>query len=75
MSRKKITNKSDDAADDVDFYIIYSPDMTEIMLTMKSHRTITPNEYFDCLHNFLNTASENPDDLFVEDVDVSEMLH
>lgn len=64
---KKIDDFDDDNPDGCLFLLGYNEEMTEIILTLKANRPITPVEYFDSLNDFCNNVSENPDKLFVED--------
>ena len=82
MSKPKIKQISKIEEADLDnednclFYIQYDNSMTQIMLTIQSKRPFTPEEYMMALGDFLNQASENPDNLFVEDcVDANSPLH
>lgn len=71
---KKIMKKDEFLETDdneVVFYLTYNDDMTEIVLMAKCKTPMMPTEYLDTLAQFINDASVNPDNLFVEDgVDV-----
>lgn len=76
---KKITNDlvttDSEHPDACVFYIQYEEDMTHIMLSIKGNRPITPQEYMNALHDFVDTIKENPESLFVEEVDGMDGLH
>ena len=73
---KSIKDFDTDNEDECLFYITYDKDLTEIVLTLKANRPLTPVEYIESLNEFMNKISETPDDLFVEDcVDENTPLH
>jgi hypothetical protein len=80
MSKPKIKQISKIEEADLDnpdnclFYISYNDDMTQIMLTIQSKTAIMPQEYMAALAEFVNEASENPDNLFVETLDFEDDL-
>jgi hypothetical protein len=66
---KEIKTANDIEEDDPDacfFSIDSNKDMTEITLRLRSNTSVTPEEYFNTLAEFLNTVSENPESIFVE---------
>lgn len=77
---KKITHidQVEVGEDECVYFLQYDKEMTQIMLTVKGARPITPQEYMQALITFVNDASEFPEKLFVEDVtvvDMSQDLH
>lgn len=73
---KKITQNEvkDPQGDECIYYLSYSDDMTQIMLSVHAGRSITPEEYIQSLVAFVNDVEMNPESLFVEDVDVESDL-
>jgi hypothetical protein len=73
MSKPKIKQISKIEEADLDnpdnclFYIQYDEHLTQIMLTVQSKHPISPEEYMAALAEFVNEASENPQNLFVEE--------
>lgn len=78
MSKPKIKQISKIEQADLDdpdnclFYIQYNDELTQIMLTVQAKYSMTPQEYMLALSEFVNEASENPDNLFVETVDFED---
>lgn len=73
MSKPKIKqirniNEVPDDEDACTFFLQYEPEMMQIMLTITTKRSITPEEYIDALAAFVNEVSEHPQNLFVEDM-------
>lgn len=66
---KKIDGLDPDDEDGCTFTITHNEDMTEIGIILRANRAVTPENYFNTLCDFLNTVSENPASLFVENVD------
>ena len=72
---KKITSVEEAQEEDqCIFYLSYNEDLTQVSLGMTTKRPISPEEYLEALSDFINNASEFPDNLFVEDVD-NEHMH
>jgi hypothetical protein len=75
---KKITKVEDiefSDEDEVAFFLQYEPEMTQVMLTVVSQKSMTPHDVMDAIASFVNDASEFPDTLFVESIDSNEHLH
>jgi hypothetical protein len=74
---KRIRNieEADDDEDACVFYIQYDKDCTQIMLTIQSKRSMTPEEYIEAVSEFVNNVTENPESLFVDDPIVDEAYH
>ena len=76
---KKIINDAHDIEEDHPdacvYYIQYDPDMSQIMLTIKSNRPMTPEEYVLAVADFAETIKEDPAHLFVEEVDTIDGYH
>ena len=78
MSKFKEIKHIHEMGDDPDsalFSISYNEDMTEIILTLKSNESVTPQEYFNTIADFLNMVNEHPESLFVEPTNDPSVLH
>lgn len=75
---KQIVNEAEFDENDPDaclWYLTHDENMTQVMLTIKTNKPITPEEYLHTLADFLNQIELDPDGLFVEDADIGGDLH
>lgn len=76
---KKIINDKpeieEDHPDACVYYISYNEDLSQIMLSIQANRPMTPEEYMLALADFVETTKEEPEALFVEEVDTIEGYH